>query len=508
MYELHLCSRRNSFKKFDMNAIIALFIGIRTLDLTTMRIRTFLTLIISITLFIGCSSGSTEHTYLVIKGAIVFDGNGGQPIENSEILIRDNAIDCIGEAGDCSVPMGTEVVDAAGKFITPGLIDAHMHFFQTGFFDSRPDAMDLNETYPFTEIAAYQERNPERYYDTYLCSGITGVYDVGGMSWSVALQEQAEENPNAPHVAAAGPLLTPVPGAPFDLPSDRVLVQLDSEETGVKMVQYMSALGSTGVKFWMIRADDEDYMSRVRAAADEIEKHDNQMIVHATTLEQAKAAVKSGAKLLVHSVQDRPIDEEFIDLMKEEGTIYNPTLIVGAGYTVAFRGAADIAPIPITDPNGCVDERTRELITTASQFKDHPRMSEAFKDRLQAFDPETDMTSDVMLQNLKRLYEAGIPIVVGTDAGNPGTLHGISIYDEMEMMQEAGIDPNDLIVMATKNGAMAMRREDDFGTLEKDKLANLIILESNPAEDISNMRSLSHVMIKGKLMDVTTVQRH
>lgn len=184
--------------------------------------------------------------------------------------------------------------------------------------------MDLNNTYPFTEIAAYQERNPDRYYDTYLCSGITGVYDVGGMSWSVALQEQAEDHPKAPHVAAAGPLLTPVPGAPFDLPSDRVLVQLDSEETGVKMVQYMSALGSTGIKFWMLRADDEEYMNRVKAAADEIERYGNQMIVHATSLDQAKAAVQNGAKLLVHSVQDQPVDEEFINLMKEQGTIITP----------------------------------------------------------------------------------------------------------------------------------------------------------------------------------------
>lgn len=459
-------------------------------------------------ILISCSTGQTETEYLVIKGATIFDGNGGEPITNSTILIRNDRIDCIGKAADCSIPLGTEVIDASGKFITPGLIDAHMHFFQTGFFDSRPDAMDLNNTYPFTEIAAYQERNPDRYYDTYLCSGITGVYDVGGMSWSVALQEQAEDHPKAPHVAAAGPLLTPVPGAPFDLPSDRVLVQLDSEETGVKMVQYMSALGSTGIKFWMLRADDEEYMNRVKAAADEIERYGNQMIVHATSLDQAKAAVKSGAKLLVHSVQDQPVDEEFINLMKEQGTIYNPTLIVGAGYTVAFRGAADIAPIPINDPNGCVDQRTRDLITTASQFKDHPRLSESFKERLQEFDPETDMTTDIMLQNLKKLYEAGVPIVVGTDAGNPGTLHGISIYDEMEMMQKAGIAPEDLIVMATKNGAMAMRRESDFGTLEKEKLANLIILEVDPAEDIYNMRSLSQVMIKGSLMDVTNIQRY
>src|SRR6056297_2491111 len=275
----------------------------------------------AIFLFLSCSDAIEEPGLTAITGATLFDGTGSDAVENSVVIIEGGRITCVGTSEDCTAPGGATMVDASGKFITPGLVDAHMHFFQTGFFASRPDAMDITDTYPFTDVAAYQEQNPERHYDTYVCSGITAVYDVGGMTWSIDLEERAELNPMAPHVAAAGPLLTPVPGAPFDLPSDRVLVQLDSEETGLKMVQYVSALGSTGVKFWMLRADDEEYMDRVKAAAEEIEKYDNQMIVHATSLEQAKAAVQSGAKLLVHSVNDQLIDDEFVDIMKEQGTI-------------------------------------------------------------------------------------------------------------------------------------------------------------------------------------------
>lgn len=456
--------------------------------------------------FSGCADSGSDKKVMVISGATLFDGTGSEPIENSMIVISGSEIDCVGKDGDCSVPLGAEVVNAEGKYITPGLIDAHMHFFQTGFFDSRPDAMDITEVYPFPEVAAYQRQNPQRYYNSYLCSGVTGVYDVGGMSWSVDFQEEAENNPKAPHVAAAGPLITPVPGAPFDLPSDKVLVTLDSEETGIKTVQYLSALGSTGIKFWMFDEDSEEYMRRVEATAEEIRRQGNQMIAHATTLAQAKAALRNGTKLLVHSVEDQEIDREFINLAKENGTYYNPTLIVSAGYMLAFRAAANIAPIAVTDPNGCVDAKTMKIVNTASQFEDHPRLTESMKDRLKSFDPETDMTRDILLTNLKKVYNAGIPIVVGTDAGNPGTLHGVSIFDEMEYMQKAGIPPKDLIVMATKNGAESMRRGDDFGTLESGKLANLILLEKNPSEDISNMRSLSHVMLKGKLMDVSKIQ--
>ncbi|MEQ8523884.1 amidohydrolase family protein [Gracilimonas sp.] len=463
-------------------------------------------LLIAATVAAGCSGSESTKKVTVISGATLFDGTGSEPIVNSMVVINGSEIDCVGKDGECSVPLGAEVVNAEGKYITPGIVDAHMHFFQTGFFDSRPDAMDITETYPFPEVAAYQKQNPQRYYNSYLCSGITGVYDVGGMSWSIDLQEEAENNPKAPHVAAAGPLITPVPGAPFDLPSDKVLVTLDSEETGIKTVQYLSALGSTGIKFWTFDEDSEEYMQRVQATAEEIRRQDNQMIAHATTLEQAKAALRNGTKLLVHSVQNTEIDEEFIELAKESGTYYNPTLIVSAGYMLAFRAAADIAPIPVTDPNGCIDSRTMELINTASQFKNHPRLSANMKNRLEAFNPETDMTREIPLTNLKKVYEAGIPIVVGTDAGNPGTLHGVSIFDELEAMQSAGIPAKDLIVMATRNGAESMRRDNDFGTLESGKFANLILLEKNPSEDISNMRTLSHVMLKGKMMNVSEIQ--
>jgi imidazolonepropionase-like amidohydrolase len=449
-----------------------------------------------------CSAGGLIAQTQVLKGATLFNGTGAEAIENSVVIIRDDTITCVGTEVDCTIPENANITDVSGKYITPGLIDAHMHFFQTGFFDSRPDALDITDTYPFPQVAAYQQQYPQRYHNSYLCSGITGVYDVGGMSWSVGLQESAEQNPMAPHVAAAGPLITPTQGAPFDLPSDKVLVPLNSKEDGIKTVQYMSALGSTGIKFWQLDADNKEYMERVEATAEEIEAQGNKMIAHATTLKQAKAALRNGTKLLVHSVQDTAVDDEFIKLAKENGTYYNPTLIVGSGYMQAYRAAAGIKPFAINDLNGCVDSKTKRLLTNASQFSDHSRFTNAFKKRLKAFNPETDMVSETNLRNLKVLYDAGIPIVVGTDAGNPGTLHGISIYDEMEAMQSAGIPAKDLIVMATRNGAMAMERGDDFGTLEQGKLGNLIVLDEDPSADIANMRSITHTMIKGKLVQV------
>ncbi len=475
---------------------------------TVLRFRSVVTfLVISIALFwcSSCASQKSSEDITVLQDATLFDGTGSEAISNSVIVLKGDHIQCAGSQDDCRIPSGAEVVDVSDKYITPGLIDAHVHFFQTGFFDGRPDALDLRDTYPFGKVAAYQKKNPQRYYDSYLCSGITGVYDVGGFTWSIDFQQSAEENPRAPHVAAAGPLITPATLDIFNTPPDKVLVTLDSKETGRQTVQYLSGLGATGIKMWQLDIDNEEYMDRVATVAEEVEKQGNQMIVHATSLDQAQAAIDYGAKLLVHSVSDTKVDQDFLNTAKEAGTIYTPTLIVGSGYRLAYRAAAGMSSYPFDDPNGCVDDKTRNLLSNASQFSDHSVFTDGFLERLRRFDPQEDRVSQTALQNLKKVHEAGIPIAVGTDAGNPGTLHGPSIYEEMEAMQRADIPPEDLIVMATQNGAQAMQRSHDIGTLEEGKIANLIVLEQDPSQDIANMRSITHTMIKGKLMRVDNI---
>ena len=104
-----------------------------------------------------------------------------------------------------------------------------------------------------------------------------------------------------------------------------------------------------------------------------------------------------------------------------------------------------------------------------------------------------------MAENLRRVHAAGITVATATDAGNPMTLHGPSIYGEMERMQAAGLSPMEIIVMSTRNGAYAMDRLDDFGTLEAGKIADLVILSENPVATVEAFRTLTHVMRAGVL---------
>ena len=194
------------------------------------------------------------------------------------------------------------------------------------------------------------------------------------------------------------------------------------------------------------------------------------------------------------------MDAEFLNLAKQAGATYCPTLVVMRGYFNAFKsleGAFDFE-----DPNNVVDAETRKMLQSAGRFFDYLPDPEGYDELIASYEGYVNRLEKTMAENIMSVRKAGIPIAVSTDAGNPGTLHGISIYDEMEAMQKAGVPPAEILVMGTKNGARAMGREGDFGTLETGKMADLIVLENDPAEDISHMRSISHVMRGGLLRPV------
>ena len=278
----------------------------------TMTMKRHIILIIStFILLTGCNSGEQNNPGpTVLKGATLFDGNGGI-IEQAVIIIKEGTIQAIG-SGELDIPDNAEVIDLAGKFITPGLVDAHVHFAQTGFFDGRPDVIDIRDSIDYIQLQSYLQNNPDRYYEAYLRSGVTAVYDVGGFTWSIKFQESAENNLNSPHVAAAGPLLTPVLDknlVTFNTPAQKQMLNLSSPEFGRQAVRQHTSLGSTGIKIWQLNPDDPEFMESLKAVADEVLIQGNKLIVHATRLDQAKEALGLGAKVLVHSVEDQAIDE-------------------------------------------------------------------------------------------------------------------------------------------------------------------------------------------------------
>lgn len=459
-------------------------------------------LIVAIFAFTSYSSAQQSPSdFMVLQGATVFDGTG-KTIENAVVIIKDGRIQEIG-GQDVKIPKNATTIDLSGKFITPGLVDAHIHFAQTGFFDGRPDVVDIRDSINYKDLQADLKENPKSYYEAYLRSGVTAVYDVGGFPWSIERQKTAENNLMAPHVAAAGPLFSGYPEArlsTFNIGDDKQMIHLSDPEFGRATVRKHSSLGSTGIKIWGVQLKDSTFMNSLRAVADETTIQKNKLIVHATNLNEAKEALRLGAKVLVHSVDDAEIDEEFIKLAKANNVIYLPTLTVTRGYLNTFRSL--LKERKVNDPNNVMDHRAKELLKTSTDYFSFFPAQVNLEMQMNAFEQRVLKSEAVMDKNLKKLYDAGITIAVATDAGNPGTFHGISIYDEMEAMQKAGIPANELIIMATKNGAMAMDRSNDFGILEKGMMADLIILDQNPSLDIANMRSILQVMRGGQLRPV------
>lgn len=430
-----------------------------------------------------------------LVGATLLDGTGAAPIPDSVVVLREGKIDCAGSRAACPVPAGIDVLDLTGTWLTPGLIDAHVHFSQTGWADGRPDALDVRGLHPYAETIADLAAHPERFFRSQLCSGVTSVFDVGGFAWTLDLPARAENDTLAPRVVAAGPLLSTIDHW-LNLPGERQLIYLKDAEAAREGVRYLAARGSRAVKVWFIVDDDErpfeEMAAVVRAAAEEAAAKTLPLIVHATGLLEAKESLRLGAAVLVHGVDDLPLDEEFLRLAKERNVVYVPTLTVDSGYVRMFEASLAGRAPDIDDPNGCVDPATRARVAETAKVAPG-RTAEQVANRRE----RNAKRERIAAANLKRAAAAGIAIALGTDAGNPLTLHGPSVYAEMRAMQAAGLTPAEILIAATRGGAQALGRSGEIGTIEKGKLADLVVVGADPSAAIENLRAVRYVVRGG-----------
>jgi imidazolonepropionase-like amidohydrolase len=422
-----------------------------------------------------------------IVGATLVDGTGRPPVRDAVVLTRDGRIEAAGPRARVPVPAGVDTLDARGCWVLPGLVDAHVHYSQTGWADGRPDALDLRAVHPYEDTERRLRAHPEAFHRAWLGCGVTAVFDVGGYPWTVDMARAAELDARAPHVAAAGPLLTTLDHW-LNLPAERQFIYLADSVAAVNGVRYLKSLGVAAVKVWFIvtpRRDFDEMARLVSIAGEEARRAGLPLIVHATGLREAKVALEAGAALLVHSVEDRPVDAEFLGLAKSAKTLYCPTLTVRDGYVRMSQAALEDRAPEIDDPHGAVDSLTRaHLAATAADARRAGATARRYRASL------IDSVHATMAANLRAVKRAGIPIAMGTDAGNPLTLHGPAVYAEMEAMQRAGMTPMEVIVAATRNGARAMGRADAFGTVEPGRIADLAIVGADPTRDVAALRRL------------------
>jgi imidazolonepropionase-like amidohydrolase len=450
------------------------------------------------------SAGPALAATVAIVGATVInpERDASNAVAKSQtIVIRDDRIVAVGPKNKTPVPKGATVIDGRGKWVVPGLIDAHVHFFQSGNLYARPDVAAFPSMPYAQEVARNQARLPETF-KVWLASGVTSVVDIGGPLWNFKMRELAEHSPAAPRVAVAGPLISMVARPQLDL-GDPPIIKMESPQDAQKLVLKLAAYDPDYIKVWFINRPGDDIAlqtSIIRETGATAARNKIPMAVHATELNTAKIALSAGARYLVHSVEDAPIDDEFIALAKRNNIIYCPTLWVHLGYEYALSSRWQ----PTDAEKRLADPQILAALTGIDKMSEAD-WPPAVKRRMA--DPQEPKPSQVMYANLMRMRDAGITIAMGTDAGNIGTVHGPSIFREMGMMHEAGMTPLEVLKSATVGGARALRRDADTGTITVGRLADLVVLDADPLADVQNLSHAYRVLKGGVVYDPVVLMK-
>lgn len=459
-------------------------------------------------LFCLCASflalGARAEKFSLV-GATVINPADGKVTPNATVVINSDKIERVSIGKQDAASLGKQI-DCSGKFILPGYIDTHVHFFQSGDLFTRPDVADLSSVRPYREEVAWVKSHLDDVFARYLRCGITSVVDDGGPMWNFEVRKKAGATAKATRVAAAGPLLSSVSREKLDL-GDPPIVKIDSPERARQFVRKLAEQKPDFVKIWYIVDKDhpvEAFRPIARAAIEESHACKIRVMVHATELETARAAVEEGADILVHSVIDKPVDDAFVKLLKDRGVILCPTLVVFERYGRTFSHHLNLTPEENAWGN---PEVIASLdVTKIPSDKLPQRIRDALADPQAALN-RIGKTYAVALPNLKKLEDAGVTIAAGTDAGNIGTLHGPALFREFQLMKQAGLSPMQILQCATANAAKLFGGETGarIGKVENGFFADLVILKADPLQDIAHASAIDAVIKRGVVYSADSI---
>ncbi len=404
----------------------------------------------------ACARAPAGPPVTAFVGARLIDGTGAQPIDSAVVLVQDGRILAVGPRNGVQIPRGAAVVDVAGKTIIPGLINAHGHV---------GDTKGLEAGHYSGENVLAQLRLYARY-------GITTVMSLGGDGEpSIQLRNaQGTSSLDRARLYLAGTVITATTPA-----------------AARKEVDDNVALGVDIIK---IRVDDNLRTTKkmtpavYRAVIDEAHQKGKRVAAHIYYLADAKDLLRSGADFIAHSVRDREVDSEFVSLLKQRHACYVPTLMREVS-TFVYQAR----PAFFDDP---FFQRQADTAVVRALLEPK-RQAQVRRDRA----AQTYQRALVRAKrNLKKLFDQGVMIAMGTDTGPPARFQGYFEHLELEQMVDAGLGPMDAIVAATRDAADCLRLT-GVGTLEAGQWADFVVLKADPLTDIKNTRTVESVWIAG-----------
>ncbi len=430
----------------------------------------------------------------VYRGATLIDGTHSGAIASATIVVEGERI--VGVGTDAALSDGATVVDLAGKWVVPGLIDAHIHFMTSGRMYTRPAFFDLTDKVPYEEEVEWIKRHLPETLHAFMCSGVTGVISLGGPSLEYKARELAETMTSAPTVFVGHGVIVPMPRFLAEAaipPWDGELTLKPATSVGVAR-EYVADAAAQKADLIKTALDDRgsllngllmkiyDWQEMQSTVVETAAEKNLRVTTHAHALEYARRAVELGAASLQHIPSDQPIDDEFIGLLKEKDVILAPTLaIYKRTFVELIAKELDLVPIENTCSVPGVVESWAEPVPPLDD------LSESFVRR-------REMSS----ANLKMLYDNGVTLAVATDSGMIGLAAGSSMHLELRAMNRAGLPPDYLIHAATLNSARLAGKEDDYGSVEVGKFADFLVLSENPLESIANLQAIELVVKHGE----------
>lgn len=444
-----------------------------------------------------------QNKYTVISNANVIDVRTGQVQKEASVLVKDDVIQEVFTNKKMKLPPGTVVIDGTSKYVIPGMTDAHIHFFQSGGLYARPDAFNFTHVVPYQEERDFTFNNTEDYLRRYLRLGITTVADVGGPMSNFVIRDSISKKILSPTVLVTGPLFSMVDDKPLDN-GDAPIIKTTSIAEADALFDKLILKKPDYIKIWYIVTPDlpaDKTFPVVQHIAKRTHEAKLKLAVHATQLKTAELAVDAGADILVHSVDDEVVTDQFIKKLVARKVSYIPTLIVSNGYYNTMLGKFNHHSDDLAFANPFAYGSLSD-----PEHMDDKVLPQRFKRIRSMKNPPSNRRDDSLMSiNLSRIHAAGVNVVAGTDAGNVGTMHASSFIAELQAMRQTGLTNAQILKTATLNSAICFNQ--NTGEVVKGKSADLVVLQKNPLDDLSHLNTAEYVLKSGRVLKADTLIR-
>lgn len=425
--------------------------------------------------WLGLAALSVAHAAAtVLTNFTLIDGTGRTPASASALIIDDGRISWVGPRSNLKLPAGATVLDLSGKFVTPGLIDSHVH---VGLVN------DLAQ-----DIKFYSRELVEQQLRIYAAYGVTAVQVLGtdtDVIFDIRADQRKQAQPEMARVFTSGQGLV-FKGSYGGVAGLNRPVANEAEAR--QAVDEQVAKGVDFIKLWV---DDEfgDLPSRMppeisRAIIDQTHKHKLRAIAHIFYLDNAKTLASQGVDGFAHSVRDLPVDQQLLKDMKQRG-------VVQVAATLSREASFTYTKLPFLDDPFFNRSITPAALATLRSTERQQKLAAG-----KHFSQYPGVL-DTALKNTRREIEAGIRYGVGTDSGPSGRFAGHFLHWELQLMVQAGLTPLQALTAATGVNAQLIGAK-DLGTIEPGKTADLVVLNADPTRDIRNTRTIHSVYVAGK----------